>query len=447
MTNSSTRSRSAEDYGGLRIRSAGPRSATGRSVSGLQHGIRLTEGVTLVVDLVEPDRWMTLDVEGSTPETEDLLLALVGPGTAAEIGRRIRSEVPADALPEWPLLATAREWQRLALVDAVDRWLQLPLVRALVGAERAFARQAAALTLGPGRLRSAVVVDAVRLARAAALGVTEYLHGLRPEIVPQPLVDGLSRLAQGYRDLSRELSEPDEQFDAVIDAWTQLQEGRGDHALPAQSPGPVDDGDDETKAGWTSLLDPRQVPARVVQLSPDPRRAEIRLHPAVLGGEPAVDVEIDAFPEAADDPMAEAVQRLLVRLVDGTSGHVRAEGLLTLEPRSGQLPGDPKRHVFRSLLPLRDLTAENTRADVFDALIEIPPAKSDTDPALLEARRLSAWLRTTRQEAAVHRVTGRDGFRLDSGEGSAVFGRSGVADLLVAELAYAADEVPLLRGC
>jgi hypothetical protein len=58
------------------------------------------------------------------------------------------------------------------VIDALGRWLHLPLDQSLVDAERAISRLRAAATLPPDSAgRRLVVADALRLARNASTGV------------------------------------------------------------------------------------------------------------------------------------------------------------------------------------------------------------------------------------------------------------------------------------
>jgi hypothetical protein len=142
------------------------------------------------------------------------------------------------------------------------------------------------------------------------------------------------------------------------------------------------------------VIDPRQVRARVFAQSADPAVAEVVLERTTLADRAAVAVRVPAF---RCTPEHDAVHRLLVRLVDRRSPELRGEGLLTL--RRGSDEGDPAPY-FEGTVPLAESSTEDLRADVYDALSDVPPAVADADAALQEARRASVFLSEWRQLVA-----------------------------------------------
>src|SRR5690606_24482845 len=134
----------------------------------LTHDTHLGSGVHVSVDLMSPDRWHAVTVPGATAAESPLVEALVGEGATSG----------------------AAPWLRIAVVGALDRWLQAPLEQSLVDAERGVSRGCAARTLPPGQARALLVGDALRLARRASHGFAAFLRGLarRSDPVPNAVV-------------------------------------------------------------------------------------------------------------------------------------------------------------------------------------------------------------------------------------------------------------------
>jgi hypothetical protein len=109
---------------------------------------------------------------------------------------------------------------------------------------------------------------------------------------------------------------------------------------------------------------------------------------------------------------------MLVRLIDRRSGAARGEALLTLNPDE----------FFVGVVPLHGARIDDVRADVFDALSEVPPATRDGDAALQKARRAVQLLREWRQGLGTDAAAAGSGPRPD--------------DLLVAELAAQLADPP-----
>jgi len=164
----------------------------------LAHVAHVGAGVHLGVDLADPHRWRLVSSSSLDEVTNPLLQALIGRArvrplhellgqlTTERSGRtcgRLRVE-PSDAEP----------WTRVAVVDALDRWLQLPLDQSLVDAERGIARLRAAKSLRSGGTAAPFVIDeAFRLARDASGGVVRYMRklGSRRRAIPAGLLDAI----------------------------------------------------------------------------------------------------------------------------------------------------------------------------------------------------------------------------------------------------------------
>ena len=311
----------------------------------------------------------------------------------------------ADALAAIDLRA-AEPWLRVAAVDVLDRWLHLPLNKALVDAERGVARVYAARTLEPGRARNDVLADALRLARAASWAFVEYLGRLArsPHPVPESLRKVLNDLIEGYHALAAELPEPDQQLRSVVKVGRRVLD-----RLPAG----VDENRSRAfcdagcarKAALTpalvtdviSLIDPRQIPARMLRLSMKPPVGEVRMRVTRANGRDAVVVEAPAYePGNGDLRVGSAGEQLSVRLIDTMTGTDVDGAVLTLE--SGAEHSSP---VFRAVVPLPDVDLHRLRADLYDGTSYGPPAPSDTYPDLLSIRKTAALLAAWRLAAAV----------------------------------------------
>ncbi|TCC04367.1 hypothetical protein [Kribbella soli] len=340
--------------------------------------VRTTElapGVSVEIDLADPSRWYAADVRRWAAADRDLLEALLGPAAVREVTGLLAS---GDAEAGVPLeVAPATVWRRLAVIDALDWWLQLPLNQGLLDAERAIVRARAATSLRSGALRRTFVDRAVVLARRSADEVSTYLNGIAGASLPRALFSGLSRLAGGYASLAREVDGPDAVLAAVQTAWERVSRA------PSMSVAPVV-GTLPTLARSTSGVDPRQVRARIVG-------SDVQLIPAPQGT--AVRVVVPAF---APQPSPVVADRLMVRLVDRRSGEAQVPTLLTLHTSAAGTP------VFTEVVPLRGASVEDLRADVFDA-DSAEPATSDTD--LLRQRRAQLVLSEWRHAAAESRLS------------------------------------------
>lgn len=338
--------------------------------------VRTTElapGVAVEIDLADPSGWHAIDVRRWAAADRDLLEALLGPAAVREVTGLLAS---GDAKVGVPLeVAPATVWRRLAVIDALDWWLQLPLNQGLLDAERAIVRARAATSLRSGELRRTFVDRAVVLARRSADEVSAYLNELAGASLPKALFSGLSRVASGYASLAREVDGPDAVLAAVQTAWERVA------LAPLKAAAPVV-GALPAIVGSISGVDPRRVRARVVG-------NDVQLLPQGT----AVRVVVPAF---APLPSPVVADRLMVRLVDRRSGEAQVPTLLTLNTSTAGMP------VFTEVVPLRGASVEHLRADVFDA-DSAEPAASDTD--LLRQRRAQLVLSEWRRAAAESRLS------------------------------------------
>ena len=265
------------------------------TTSVLLHETHLGSGVRGEIDLMAPNRWR----------------AIVAPPAFAEH--------PAAA-------GAAAPWLRVGVVDALDRWLALPLDQGLVDAERAVVRGRAARMLPPdSQMRRDLTIEALRLARRASQDVAAFLRRLarRPTPPPPGLTTALQDLVDGYSELIGELSGPDRALSSVVAGWQRLA-GRGGAAVrPVAGPRPDPTPPPPSSPLSRSLLDPRQLRARMLALSVDPMEPEVELVAAASGDPDAVDVRV-----RATRPRLDGAPRLLVRLVDRRSGEVGGHAIL-----------------------------------------------------------------------------------------------------------------------
>jgi hypothetical protein len=378
----------------------------------LVHTAELGCGLTLDVDPLAPDRWSRLAVHRLDEVSEAVLAVVVGE-QAVRAMRSVqgpaRRAVRIDGSDPGP-------WRRLAVVDALDRWLPLRLDQSLVDAERGVARLQAAATLPPGAAAHRLVVgEALVLARRGAAGFAAHLarSRRRGSPLPPPVCVGLRSLVDGYRALGAHVAGPDRDLAAVVRAWEALRAQSGTGVAPnARRPA----------ARWrrgTSMIDPRAVPARLLRLSADPDAGEVRLT-AVTKGSDELQIDVPAFDGDLDELMA---RRLVVRVVDRRTAEPLTHGLLTISPgrRSARC------RAFRCTMPRPGPDVSDLRVEVFDALADPPPSG---DEGVREARRAVAALRETHLSAAAACLAGGAG-TVDEVE------RGG---LLVAEVVAAAEQ-------
>jgi hypothetical protein len=402
----------------------------------------LGTGITVAVDLARPQRWHSVSVADWAEADPVLLAALIGSDARRRLAELLASEPRSSADAVTVALSPTSPWLRVAVIDALDRWLHLDLDQTLVNAERAVARARAAKTFRPGPLRERFIGEALTAARFAANGLADKLSSLADSAAPLPtdLYCGLRRLANGYAALRREgVDGPEKELARVARAWGGLKPrvpvgNRGGGAfVGAAAEYGVSRDVVAGKAVFTSTVDPRQVPARVV--GDGVSVTEIRMETVYEDREPAVLVTVPAF--CTPLPSAVVTDRLLVRLVDRCSGEVHQTALLNLVTgdEADQLGADAP--VFARVVPLRGASPENVRADVFIADSERPPVSVDTDAELLRSLRSVSVLCEWRSAVAEARITGDPAARSRLVARPEWSTTQGVGDLLVAELAAA----------
>lgn len=376
--------------------------------------------------------------EAGASEPLDLLQSLeffTAAGTTGE------SALPAASLGS---VRVAEEWRRLTAVDALDRWLHAPVDSSLVDAERGLARVAVARQLDEGSSRELVFEDALGLTRGACYGLENYFRQLAGP-VPDRLVAGLRHIVESCETLAERVPEADD-LRASVDAGRRALDVVA-AKRPRRAPGgrrtPTGCG---RRSGltWTSAIDPRQVPARVLELSDDPNGGEVLARRTGINGVAVLDVEVPAFHAFTETSVHWNVRgRLIARFVDRATGDVRARQVLTIEPRA---TATDKRYVFRTRCPLEGLDPGRLRVDIADAAIDLPPVRHDADPDLVHARHAMLALREARSAAAMCAlgVTARGGCA-ERGPAALHIVAAGSARPLVAELALA-HELALVPG-
>lgn len=386
--------------------------------SELRHETLLAAGVRVGVDLTTPHRWRSVTVSSWNTASQPVVRALIGAAAVSRMNRRIQERNSPTGPIETPGIEVSRlhvdpsaagPWLRIAVADALDRWLHLPLNQSLVDAERGIVRTEAALGLPEGPARTDLLNRALALSRRAAPGLTTYLlHTcLPPKPLPVGLIEGLRHLVDGYGALLSEVNGGDHQLSTVGQVWYDICESSPTVALSDYDALPASHHPaNESRRSGTApagLIDPRQVPARTLRLDPDPNRPEITVRPAGSGGFRNVRTVIVDVPVYQELAAAQGVGiRMLARLVDG-SGRARGEALLTLQPGQG-LRKSSLRGVLRVPPDQEGVDLDSVRVDVFDALSEWQPAFSDTDPALHNVRRAILALREWRQLVAEARI-------------------------------------------
>jgi hypothetical protein len=375
----------------------------------------LVAGITVEVDLARPQRWHSVSIAEWDYADPTLLAALIGRDASWRLARLRAELLSSDRLSREDeltvALAPTSPWLRVAVIDALDRWLHLDLDQTLVNAERAVARGRAAKTLRPGPLRDRFLGEALTAARFAASGLTSKLSSLADSTSPLPmeLYSGLRRLTNGYAALRREgVDGPEKELARVARAWAGLKARvpianrcASDYVGSAAQYG-LRDGATTGGTVFTSTVDPRQLPARVV--GDGASVTEIRMETVIEDREPSVLVTVPAF--CSPLPPAVVTDRLLVRLVDRSSGKVHQPALLNLVTgdEADQLGADAP--VFARVVPLRGASPENIRADVFVADSDRAPVVVDTDDDLLRSLRSVSVLSEWRSMAAEARLTG-----------------------------------------
>jgi hypothetical protein len=375
----------------------------------------LGTGISVAVDLAGPYRWRSVSIARWDEADPALLDSLIGPAARQKLaGLREELRKTGSSRREFELssaLAAPSAWLRVAVLDALDRWLHLELDQALLDAERGVARSQAAATLPPGPLRTRLVGEALVIAREAAIGLAAQLSTLADtaSAVPADLFSGLGRLVNGYATLAREVaSGPEKELAGVAKAWRRLKDQvsvahrpggsfLNDAAISDPAATPVVD-----STTSFSLVDPRQLRARLVGPGAQIRQAFVRDE----SGQ-GVLVTVPAFGRRL--PSAIITDRLLVRLVDSKSGQVHQPALLNLVTgqEAAELGFDVP--VFARVLPMPASSTAHLRADIFDASSERTPARADSDSGLLGALRAVSSLRTRRVAAATAGLDGGPG--------------------------------------
>jgi hypothetical protein len=345
----------------------------------LVHGTHLVGGVHVDVDLMEPAGWCSVAYPMSDPAVAPLLHALIGDDVPEGIPSRSAAHRPSIRLQSTAAPPTASPWLRVAVVDALDRWLHAPLAQSIVDVERGVSRGRAARTLPAGPARAVLTGDALRLTRRAARDFGSFLRRLarHSDPISDVLCSALKDLVDGYSELMDDVAGPDRELKSVLDGWCRLAR----RTVGTDPPAIVDLPSSSPRGRLHSRIDPRQVPARVVALSGDPTTPEVALEPVADAPDDAV-VLVPAFAPAADPDLA---SRLLVRLVDRDTGEAKAHGVL----RAGQYAGES---FFEARIPLCGRDVADVRADVVDALSDLPPVSDDSDVDLQNARRAMVFL-------------------------------------------------------
>jgi hypothetical protein len=370
--------------------------------AGLVQQVHLGGGLDTTIDLLRPDRWRAVSAVELNDTSKALLRAVVGAGAAEELDAPGSWSEPAPGR-RWAVDAVhAAPWLRVAVVDAVDRWLQVPLEQSLVDAERGVSRWWAASTLPEGPARELLVGEALRMARRSSRGLVGLLEGLvlRDQLVPTGLFAALRRLVEGYAELLREVDGPDRRLRAVLVGWRRLSGRLGQaHALDI-------DGLRSTfarPAGLacpeplpTAMVDPRQLRARLVRLSADPASSEVTVSAPRSGDPDAVIVRAEAFGPVLD---VDARSRLMVRLVDRRTAAPRGHAPLVMVPGAPDVGGAP---VFEAAIPLGGANPDDVRIDIYDGLSALPPVGADD--ALRDVRRASVFLGEWRRLVSLARL-------------------------------------------
>jgi hypothetical protein len=311
-------------------------------VARLVTSLPLVAGVEAAVDPVAPNEWQSIrGVTGPLGKIEG----------SGKIGRL---------------------WLRMAVIDALDRWLQLPVNGGLLLAERAVARADVAALVDGDPVRAALLGEAEQLIRAARPELEAFLTHLT---LPVPaalrravvrLMERVVRLAEHAGDLRAV-----DRIARSRPARTVRRQARVD-ALPAGERGLPGD----QAAG---LLDPLLLPARVVRFSDDPALGEIHRIRSEINGVPVLMVEV---------PAVDHGEGLFARFVDASTGAIHARLLLTCEPGR-----------FTARLPLDDgVDPDRLRVEIVDVAYDRPSGGSDD---LIESRRAAVLLRQGRLLASL----------------------------------------------
>jgi hypothetical protein len=226
------------------------------------------------------------------------------------------------------------------------------------------------------------------VARGASRDFAGFLRRLARSTtsIPENLSSALKELVDGYSELIEEVAGPDRELKSVVDGWRRLsRRGRRAEPTPEAHAPPR-----SLRGSPHSSIDPRQVRARVLALSADPASPEVTVQPA----EEVSDSVVVRVPGFAATVATEVAGRLLVRLVDRRTAESRAHAVLRPVARDD-------RPCFEAAVPLCGQDVMDVRADVVDALSDLPPAAVDTDAGLQEARRAVVFLAEWRRLVGV----------------------------------------------
>jgi hypothetical protein len=363
----------------------------------LAHRSRLAAGVYLDVELAGPCCWHAL-VFRSAETSRPVVDWILGSRTVDAADATSTGTASIDLWDVVPGL-------RVAVVDALDRWLQLPLDQPLVDAERAVSRWRMVERMPAGPARGGVVGDALTLARQASQGLAAYLHNRAEDVVVPDLQTALEALVDGYEELAGEVEEPDAELTAVLQARARFSERMARRSQPrtrtrspvAATPAPAT----PLVGPRRSVIDPRQSPARTFTLSADPAVAEVTVAAAEEPG--ALTVRAPAFSAGITSDL---LARLMVRLVDRSSGAQVSHAVLTTTSRSPR-PDGPA--ILEASVPLLGFDPASVRADLFDILAVGAPTTDDDDAALHSVRRAVNLLGEWRRVLGLTRMTVRPG--------------------------------------
>jgi hypothetical protein len=374
-----------------------------------EHETHLGAGVRLAVDLAQPYRWRRLSVTYWSAAARPLVAAIIGHQATKDLSAVIGHDCMPITNKSLVVDSTgAAPWLRVAVADALDRWLHLPLEQALLDAERAVARFRATLSLPSNAgVRKAVIDEALGLARRSSVGVSRFLRKLAIEDRPIPrfLHRSIRDVVQGYVELATQVSEPDSDLSVALDDWDavsrrlQIDGSLRQRSQPHTMLRRAVESAAET-APVVSMIDPRHVWARVLGLGDHPGSSEITLSRTSSNGQDAVLVRVPAFKGGVDPEIS---QRLIARLVDRRSGEAHSFAPLNL-PSDNGTPSRPRPTFFECTMPLRGSPVEDLRADVYDALFGDEFAVEDTEKELEKVRRAVLFLREWRALVALSQV-------------------------------------------
>ena len=376
-------------------------SANADNSAPLEHEVDLGAGVRLTVDPARPTNWRRLAIRDWSDTALPLLHALVGRQAtkllSATVGPSPFRSVDVTDQPLDVDTTNSGPWLRVAVIQALDRWLHLPLDQALLHAELGVAMMRAALDLPrDAELHDTTIDEALGWVRRASRGVVRFLHELagQQRLVPAALHRSLRSIVDGYAGLRAMVSEPDADLSAVVEAWKDVSgrptsDNHHDQPIQLHSDHTQKVSSDRTSR-VTSLIDPRHVRARVFWLGDEPRSPEIVLSRTRTDGQDAIRIQVPAFRPQVDPEVA---QRLMARLVNTKSGDTQGFAPLVIREATSTKSKQP---VFECTMPLHASRLVDFRADVFDALFRSRLGVDDDEEALMRVRQAVLSLREGR---------------------------------------------------